>query len=79
MTLCQAEAAKRRAAKRRLLKLITSVGIDEMALDEKVIDCKCSEAAAINNEGFEAQLQYLIDSGVSEEDIRQAIEEAKDI
>lgn len=49
-----------------------------MALDEKVIDLKCGEASDINNGGFEAQLQYLLDSGVSEEDIRQAIEEAKD-
>src|SRR5262245_32626105 len=32
---------------------------DDLVLDELVIDLKCSEASAINNEGVRAQAEYL--------------------
>jgi hypothetical protein len=39
------------------------------ALDELVHDVKAGEAASINNAGVEAQIEFLLDSGVDEDQI----------
>lgn len=38
-------------------------------LDELVLSSKESEASLINNEGIDAQIEYLIESGFSEKDL----------
>lgn len=61
-----------------LLQAVAEAGLDEGALDELVHDCKSSEAADINNSGFDGQIEYLIESGMTEKDIREAIAKAKE-
>jgi hypothetical protein len=34
---------------------------DRVDLDEDVIEAKCFEASAINNEGYEAQIRFLVE------------------
>lgn len=41
--------------------------LDEETLDELVIDAKSAEASAINNEGKEAQVRYLLEFGVTKQ------------
>lgn len=42
-------------------------------LDDLVHDAKSREASAINNEGHESQIDYLIEYGCSEEEITEAM------
>ena len=44
-------------------------------LDEMVHDAKGEEAAAINNDGLESQLEYLFKGGTTEESIREALDD----
>lgn len=45
----------------------------EVMLDELVNKAKEEEAAAINSSGYLSQLEYLIESGWSEEDLEDEI------
>lgn len=45
----------------------------QIALDEIVHDTKSKEASEINNEGIDSQLNYLLQSGFSLEDIKTEI------
>jgi hypothetical protein len=42
-------------------RLLAEAGVAQGALDNEVHDAKSAEAAAINNDGREAQLEYLIE------------------
>lgn len=42
-------------------------------LDELVHDAKSEEAASINNEGLQSQVDYLLESGYSEQEIREML------
>jgi hypothetical protein len=42
-----------------IVKLCKELGVDAEALDELVHENKGAEAASINNEGLEAQIEYL--------------------
>jgi len=46
----------------------------EGLLDEEVHDCKAGEAADINNGGLASQVDYLLDAGYSEKQIREMLE-----
>lgn len=49
---------------------ITLLGLDpETALDDLVIEAKSLEASAINNFGLERQVDYLIECGVTPDDL----------
>ncbi len=71
------EEDTREAVRQRVLKAIGDKDAPEGALDELVTDCKCAEASSINNDGFESQIDYLLDSKVSEEDILAALAESQ--
>ena len=45
----------------------------ESALDDTVHDLKSKEASAINNEGTDAQLEYLLESGMTLEAIKKEL------
>lgn len=47
---------------------------DAELLDEAVHDVKIREAAGINNEGLETQIEFLLDSGYSEQEIVAMLE-----
>lgn len=47
---------------KELLRLVEATGIAEEDLDELVHDFKAEEAAEINNAGFEAQLEYILEA-----------------
>lgn len=58
---------------RQLMAYAEENEADSSFLDEMVIDCKCSEASAINNEGIEAQIRYLlVELGASAENLIKA-------
>lgn len=46
-------------------------------LDEEVHDVKSAEAADINNSGLQAQIDYLLDAGYTEHQIRDLLEMEK--
>lgn len=45
----------------------------EGLLDEEVHDCKGAEAADINNGGLQSQVDYLLDAGYTEEQLREKL------
>ena len=60
--------------KERLLTFATSLDVDCFdVLDEMVHDLKAEEATVINNQGIESQLAYIAQSGVSLEEVLNAI------
>ena len=44
-------------------------GEDSEIFDEAVIDAACSIASAVNNNGIDAQLEFLIQNGYTEAEI----------
>ena len=48
------------------------------ALDDLVHDIKGQEAAAINNDGAESQVYFLMNEGCSADDIRAAVVAAEE-
>ena len=57
-----------------------SVGLSEEGLDELVHDFKSGEAAQINNDGVDSQLEYLLDQVTVDElkeEILQVIKDAE--
>jgi hypothetical protein len=44
-----------------------------LALDDLVHDVKSHEASAINNSGIDTQVEFLLNSGVTEDEIAAAI------
>lgn len=59
MTLSPEDRKKRDDAIKTLAK---DIGENTDALDELVHEAKAQEASAVNNEGVEAQLQFLVES-----------------
>lgn len=47
---------------------------DAELLDDAVHDVKSREAASINNEGMESQIEFLLDSGYPEQEIIDMLE-----
>jgi len=47
----------------------------DYVLDDLVHQVKSDEAADINNGGFERQIQFLLDAGMTEAEIAEAIDE----
>lgn len=60
MTLSPEDHKKRDDAVKQLVKDIEAVDYQEV-LDELVHDAKSGEAMAINNEGVEAQVKFLVE------------------
>jgi hypothetical protein len=55
-----------------------ALGLSQEDLDEIVHDLKASEAAAINNEGRDSQIEYILSAG-GEDILEQALKpEAED-
>ena len=69
------------SAERRLARLeaserlVSSIseGTSEQALDEAVHDGKSREASIIINEGWQSQIDFLLDAGYSEEELREML------
>ncbi len=57
----------------RLLKHAEDIDACETSLDEVVIDCKTAEASNVNNGGLQAQIQFLLDSGLDEAEIKDSL------
>jgi len=68
---CRSRLEKLDASERLIASFSEDVGY---LLDEEVHDCKAGEAADINNGGLQAQIDYLLDVGYSEEKIREILE-----
>ena len=68
----QRERLARLEASERLVSSI-SEGTSEQALDEAVHDVKSREASNINNEGWQSQIDFLLDAGYSEEELREML------
>lgn len=76
MTLSNEDRKKRDDAIAKLVKDIESYKFDASeVLDDYVHEAKAEEAAAINNEGTQAQIKFLVDSWGPEE-TEKAIREA---
>jgi len=52
---------------------LKKAGVDSALLENLVLSCKKKEAADINSLGMGFQLQYLFKSGVSEQEILDAL------
>jgi hypothetical protein len=68
----QRERLARLEASERLVSSI-SEGTSEQALDDIVHDVKSREASNINNEGWQSQIDFLLDAGYSEEELREML------
>jgi len=49
----------------RVVKLLEADGCESVDLDEIVHDLKAGEASAINNGGLTEQVEYILESGVT--------------
>jgi hypothetical protein len=58
----------------RILRHLRAAGGDESNLDDLVMDAVSAIASDINNGGLEAQVKFLLEQGVSEQEILETVE-----
>ncbi len=60
-----------------LVRIAKSKGIQSEDLDEEIHRIFLRMASAVNNEGLDAQIVYLMESGYSDNDLLEVFEEVK--